>query len=254
MEAPMLHSSPDQPISPYKTTPIMKTHRKGAGNGINRPSISRPSENFVLPLNLHNNIGLLQSPPQVLLPPNYNLFHSYPLFSMSMQQQQQQPPLLPLPISSTKPNKANISAIQHPRLMRGISCPPTTNRKAHNKVAKSRNSSLTPKKSKTISPTKQESLKPLGPHPKDLPKDVPKTSTLLSRSSGICGSNSSANATRDQQVIDRFSGPVVFTISPPPSSLPLPTFSLRPKLSCNAEAAGVDAGATDNLCRLLRLG
>ncbi|XP_060199851.1 uncharacterized protein LOC132628134 [Lycium barbarum] len=45
------------------------------------------------------------------------------------------------------------------------------------------------------------------------------------------------------------------TISPPPSSLPLPTFSLRPKLSCNAEAsAGVDAGATDNLRRLLRLG
>lgn len=252
MDAPMLHSSPDQPIPPYKTTPIMKTHRKGAGNGINRPSISRPSENFVLPLSLHNNIGLLQSPPQVLLPPNYNLFHSYPLFSMPMQQQQ--PPLLPLPISSAKPNKANISAIQHPRIMRGISCPPTTNRRAHNKVAKSRDSSLTPKKSKTISPMKEESLKPLGPHPKDLPKDVPKTSTLLSGNSGICGSNSSTNATRDQQVIDRFSGPVVFTISPPPSSLPLPTFSLRPKLSCNAEAGGIDAGATDNLCRLLRLG
>ncbi|KDO84906.1 hypothetical protein CISIN_1g035434mg [Citrus sinensis] len=31
-------------------------------------------------------------------------------------------------------------------------------------------------------------------------------------------------------------------------------FALRPKLiSCNAEAAGVDAGATDNLRRLLRL-
>lgn len=252
MEAPPVFlASPDQPISPYKTTPIMKSHRKGAGNGINRPSISRPSENFVPPLNLHNNIGLLQSPPQVLLPPNYNLFHSYPPFSMSMQQ----PPLLPLPISSTKPNKANISTIQHPRIMRGLSCPPTANRKArNNKVAKSRDSSFTPKKSKTISPTKEESLKrPLGPNPKDLPKDVPKTLTLLSGSSSICGSNSSTNAARDQ-VIDRFSGPVVFTISPPPSSLPLPTFSLRPKLSCNAEATGIDAGATDNLCRLLRLG
>ncbi|XP_057794866.1 uncharacterized protein LOC131011107 [Salvia miltiorrhiza] len=54
--------------------------------------------------------------------------------------------------------------------------------------------------------------------------------------------------------VDMFSGSAVFTISPPPSSLPLPTFSLRPKLSCKAEAAaGVDAGATDDLRRLLRL-
>ncbi|GFP95244.1 hypothetical protein PHJA_001668800 [Phtheirospermum japonicum] len=52
--------------------------------------------------------------------------------------------------------------------------------------------------------------------------------------------------------VDLFSGPATFTISPPPSSLPLPTFSLRPKLSCRA-AAGIDAGATDDLRRLLRL-
>lgn len=45
-------------------------------------------------------------------------------------------------------------------------------------------------------------------------------------------------------------------ISPPPSSLPLPKFAMRPKLiSCNAEAVGVgvDAGATDSLRRILRL-
>ncbi|KAL1533353.1 hypothetical protein AAHA92_33246 [Salvia divinorum] len=48
---------------------------------------------------------------------------------------------------------------------------------------------------------------------------------------------------------DIFSGSAVF--SPPPSSLPLPTFTMRPKLSC--QAAGVDAGATDGLRRLLRL-
>lgn len=49
--------------------------------------------------------------------------------------------------------------------------------------------------------------------------------------------------------VDMFSGAAVFTISPPPSSLPLPTFSC-----CKAEAAaGVDAGATNDLRRLLRL-
>ncbi|KAL8466798.1 hypothetical protein ACS0TY_035742 [Phlomoides rotata] len=37
------------------------------------------------------------------------------------------------------------------------------------------------------------------------------------------------------------------TISPPPSSLPVPTFALRPK------PKGVDTGATDDLRRLLRL-
>lgn len=52
---------------------------------------------------------------------------------------------------------------------------------------------------------------------------------------------------------EKFSGSVVITLSPPPSSLPLPTFSLRPKLSCIAEAAEIDAGATESLRRLLRL-
>ncbi|GMN41441.1 hypothetical protein TIFTF001_010671 [Ficus carica] len=48
---------------------------------------------------------------------------------------------------------------------------------------------------------------------------------------------------------------LVRSLSPPPSSLPLPRFSiLRPsKLSCNAEAAGIDAGATESLRRLRRL-
>jgi hypothetical protein len=45
----------------------------------------------------------------------------------------------------------------------------------------------------------------------------------------------------------------VFTLSPHPSSLPLPKFSMKPKRSCTAEASGVDAGATDNLRRLLRI-
>ncbi|XP_047983283.1 uncharacterized protein LOC125223998 [Salvia hispanica] len=59
------------------------------------------------------------------------------------------------------------------------------------------------------------------------------------------------NSVRDvvKDRVDMLLGSVMFAISPPPpSSLPLPSFCLRPKLSCN-----VDAGATDDLRRLLRL-
>lgn len=70
----------------------------------------------------------------------------------------------------------------------------------------------------------------LGPTPESLPKDLKK-----------------------------FSGPV-FPEAPPPSSLPMPKFSLKPKMSCRVEASGSGsgvrvntAGATGNLCRLLNL-
>lgn len=107
---------------------------------------------------------------------------------------------------------------------RGISCPPVT-RKINNKP-KSKPAKKADAAAKQVLRTSSASLavipsgKPVGPDPNNLPKDV-------------YG---------------------VFALSPPPSSLPLPTFSLRSKLSCNAEAAaGIDAGATDNLRRLLRL-
>ena len=72
-----------------------------------------------------------------------------------------------------------------------------------------------------------------GPDPKDLPKVV-------------LGMGNNHH--------DVVSG-AVFNLAPPPSSLPLPKFSLRSKLGCNAETAagGVDDGATNNLRRLLRL-
>ena len=56
--------------------------------------------------------------------------------------------------------------------------------------------------------------------------------------------------------LEKLSGSLFAVISPPPSSLPLPKFSLRPaKLNCNVEAAGADDGAAaaDDLRRLLRL-
>lgn len=220
------YSYPDQSISsPYKQ--IRNPNRN------HRPLISRPFENFAF------RGGVL------LAPPHSSISFSYPPSISLLNNPQQQPPLLPLPIP--KPNHNNSRT-------RGLSCSPI-NRKINNR---NKDQSLTPKKSKqsssSLSPKKGDSKRDLlkstrdsteclivestnsiGPDPKELPKDV----------SGVLSSSSSD--------LEKFSGSVVFTLSPPPSSLPLPTFSLRPKLCCNAEAAGIDAGATDNLRRLLRL-
>lgn len=136
----------------------------------------------------------------------------------------QQPPLLPLP---------HVSSILHhkPLLPRSLN---------------TQTLSPTPKKSK---PKKREQSKkrsgpeflmvnPWGPDPKDLPKNLPV----------VIGIGN----------MDVFSEKV-FNLAPPPSSLPLPKFSMRTKLSCNTEAAAavagsfVDDGATNNLRRLLRL-
>ncbi|KAL0438400.1 UNVERIFIED_CONTAM: hypothetical protein Slati_2323000 [Sesamum latifolium] len=166
---------------------------------------------------------------------------------------------------------------------RGISCPPGN--KKPNSGNRTRDPSLTPKKSKspTKSPKKEDknspkkssdcvnvvnsttTTTPLGPDPRELAKDVRKVLPLISSSAAAgnvytskngnnCTSNANSFISSGKGVEDdMFSGSVVFTISPPPSSLPLPTFSLRPKLSCKAEAAGIDTGATDNLRRLLRI-
>ncbi|KAL3505417.1 hypothetical protein ACH5RR_035258 [Cinchona calisaya] len=243
MDAILFHSSSPadhQPVlSPYKSH--VKTTPPNSKRGTNRPpsSIARQiSDNFAPLLNFHN--GFLQAPPP---PPYHHLSLSYPPFSV-----QSQPPLLPLPIS-TKP------------IMRGLSCPPTNNRKTNNvnniRISP-KSSSLTPKKTKKTISKKDVNLKPLGPDPKYLPNNVPKISSFLSSNyNNTIDDVRSVDGIKDDEVVvgNQFSGSVAFTISPPPpSSLPLPTFSLRPKLSCNAQAAaGVDAGATDNLRRLLRL-
>ncbi|KAI3460414.1 hypothetical protein Pfo_017077 [Paulownia fortunei] len=243
MEAVLLHESLDRPLSPYKSH-IRKNPRK-----IHQPFISRPYDNF-LPSNIHS-MGLLQAPPLFLS-------HSYPPYSL---QSPPQPPLLPLPAAHPLRSSSSL----------GLSCPP-----ANKNSNRARGHSLTSKKSKspTKSPKKEEkksprrssdavtvsSTSPLGPDPKELPKNVAKVFPFDSTGNirgnantgiNITGSLGSLNAVEDQ--VNMLPGSVVFTISPPPSSLPLPTFTLRPKLSCNTEAAGVDTGATDNLRRLLRL-
>ncbi|KAJ6938337.1 hypothetical protein NC651_004918 [Populus alba x Populus x berolinensis] len=90
---------------------------------------------------------------------------------------------------------------------------------------------------------------PPRPDPKDLPRDVSK---VLSSSVTVSGNDVITNPVFTKDCDPKFPGSV-FTLSPHPSSLPLPKFSMKPKRSCTAEASGVDAGATDNLRRLLRI-
>lgn len=209
---------------------------------------SKPSEN-IAPVNLYGS-GIFH------LPPPSSLSFSYPpsssassLLQNPYQRQQQNPPLLPLPVPVSSP----------PTITRGLSCPMNTRK---NNMRSARDHSITPKKPKSkpvvnnniskmdqdppkkdaTNKWKSESLvvastNRLGPDPNDLPK-------ALTTSKSVC-----SVLVED---LDKFSGSV-FSLAPPPSSLPLPKFSLRPKLSCNAEAAGIDDGATDNLRRILRL-
>lgn len=72
------------------------------------------------------------------------------------------------------------------------------------------------------------------------------------RSSNYTGKERKPSDSTTVSLCDRFSGSVTFANSPPPSSVPLPTFSSR-HLSCMSEACGIDTGATDNLLRLLRI-
>lgn len=259
---------------------IGKNYDRSLKKSINRTFSSTPCENLA-PINYQN--GILQTPPI--------LYHSYPPFLAH----QKQPPLLPLPISKSNVHQHYNNHINTLSQNRAFSLPPT-NRK-FNKLKKS---SPKPKSSKVIPPETSDKIRtiqkksseavvnPLGPDPKDLPKDVSmilstggKEQSVIALSSDYAQNPIKDDANKNklsllhmtsgkvQSVDDALNSSyaqnplmkndinisVVFnTISPPPSSLPLPTFSLRPKLSCNAEAsAGVDTGATDNLRRLLRL-
>ncbi|KAG5033798.1 hypothetical protein JHK87_008708 [Glycine soja] len=180
--------------------------------------------NFICANNRSENFdtyaGLLNPPSRAM-----SFSYSHPLSASSLFTHHcaQQPPLLPLPhvVSPTYGSGQGLVVVVNKNKNR------------------SRDMSLTPKKSK---PTKREEAKKRsvtqsdnrwGPDPKDLPKVV-------------LGMGNNHH--------DVVSG-AVFNLAPPPSSLPLPKFSLRSKLGCNAETAagGVDDGATNNLRRLLRL-
>ncbi|MBA0738319.1 hypothetical protein Gogos_011696 [Gossypium gossypioides] len=169
--------------------------------------------------------GLFLAPPP-------SLSFSYPFY-----QAQHQPPLLPLPL----PNKPLYTSLP--------SRTPTLSSSPSNlKSNRYKDQSLTPPKR---SKSKQLSGKSVG-EPKKLqtrPTEGKKAQGAISKPF-VMASGGPQAAARD---LERLSSSI-FTLSPPPSSLPLPSFSLRPKLGCKAEAGGgVDDGATDNLRRLLRL-
>ena len=255
MEARFAPSTADrhQSISPSKK---MKNPAKKINHTASRSFISRSVENLP-PMN-HNNYRNNSHGVLFFAPRHDSLYFSYPPpSSQSVLNSHQQnyyherhakPLSFPLPIS--KPHHNSL-----PSRSWGLSCPPSATRKTN----RPRDQSLTPKKSKQPNTKKVEEPKeqsliigstvPLGPDPKDLPKDVSK---VLSSSSATVSGNGVINSTVLMEDFEKFSGSA-FALSPHPSSLPLPKFSMRPKLSCSAEAAGIDAGATDNLRRLLRL-
>ncbi|CAN6539203.1 unnamed protein product [Malus baccata var. baccata] len=215
--------------------------------------VMRSSENLA-PINYNIHGGLLQAPP-----PSLSLFNHYRYqhLQQAQRKQHQNPPLLPLPVPN-RPPYHHQSLPSLPSRTRSASRPPAA-RKTNNMITRSQ--SLTPKKPKSKPPKKEEANKQdfkaisecliiastnrLGPDPNDLPIDVTRVfSSSIGKSLGGGGGVGD---------MEKFSGSI-FTLSPPPSSLPLPRFSLQPRLGCNAKAAaGIDAGATDNLCRLLRL-
>lgn len=217
----------------------------------NRKASSFPPSNF--------QAGILPSPPP------YFSFSSPP-FSSS----KHDPLPLPIPFHFTK----NSKIITNP-LVRGISCPPHINSRTNrNKVP---NSNLTPKIPKSLSTT----FKNL--------KQTDKSSQRFACMDDVMGVNHVVSNTKSHDIIHEvqarskktpciskgyqkdsffssdlspspmegklggFYGSTVSTISPPPSSLPLPSFSMRPKLRCNEKVADFDSGATNDLRRLLRL-
>ncbi|CAN8304680.1 unnamed protein product [Cochlearia groenlandica] len=53
---------------------------------------------------------------------------------------------------------------------------------------------------------------------------------------------------------DGYPGPVIMLLSPPPSCLPMPRFTIKPKINCHVEAAWKnDVVDTDNIRRVLQL-
>ncbi|KAJ6399628.1 hypothetical protein OIU77_020228 [Salix suchowensis] len=260
MEARCAPSIADRhrPISPYKK---IRNPPKKISHTASRSFISRSLENLP-PMN-YNNYSNNSHGVVLFAPRNDSLHFSYPPpSSPSVLNQHQQnyyherhakPLSFPLPISKPRYNSL-------PSRSLAFSGPPSTTRKTNSRP---RDQSLTPKKSKQPNtkrveePKKQsliiESTVPLGPDPKDLPKYVSKLLSSSSSPSSSSSGNGVINSTVLMEDFEKFSGSA-FALSPHPSSLPLPKFSMRPKLmSCSAEAAGIDAGATDNLRRLLRL-
>ncbi|XP_021755276.1 protein Barley B recombinant-like [Chenopodium quinoa] len=208
--------------------------------------------------------------------PNHYSHSSFPptLSAYHHQKIHQQPPLLPLPVVS----KPAFRSLPPPPLTRNHSLPYSLPKKQPNKTKlnsskKSTTPTKNPKKevadkskattkgimkngSSSLVENDQPSVGPakgVKPGPVSTPKEASRVLKAVNHKNGIVNEK--------EKYFSKASASV-FTISPespPPSSLPLPKFPLRKlqqsKLSCTAEAAAaeVDPGATDNLCRMLKL-
>ncbi|KAK9032971.1 hypothetical protein V6N11_018013 [Hibiscus sabdariffa] len=166
--------------------------------------------------------GLLFAPPPSL---SFSYNPSVPFLNPLSYQQQLQPPILPLPVPL--PCRTRSLSYSSPSDVKN-------NRKKDPKRSKSKQ--LT---GKPVEEPKKRQLKPT---------EATKTQAVNNYKPSAFGPV--PNATPNPKVsndLDKYTGSI-FTLSPPPSSLPLPSFSLRPKLSCNAEAA-----SADDVRRILRL-
>ncbi|XP_010536412.1 PREDICTED: WAS/WASL-interacting protein family member 3 [Tarenaya hassleriana] len=156
------------------------------------------------------------SPPLNVLPASASPLY-LPFCSNNNSFSHSQPPLLPLPrVNSSLPLPRAKSSIPLPRVNSISSSPARFSGKASDKCQPQSQRAPEAKPAPTL--TRTGSV-PVGSYP-----------------------------------VDGYPGPALMLLSPPPSSLPMPRFTIKPNLSCNAEAsAGDDGGAGDNLRRLLRL-
>ncbi|XP_030541547.1 WAS/WASL-interacting protein family member 1 [Rhodamnia argentea] len=274
MEAVAASYAPDhQPVSPckqikamprrnhhhnhhsftVKPSPTSTVHGGGGGGGgghallFARPPPPSRSLSFSYP-------PPSSSPPPISNPLGFN--------NVPPHHHRGQPPLLPLPkpyssLSLPAPN-SNI------RTNKPKSSPSLTPKKPspkqpkrqdlNNKRKDSKNPGKSPSTPRSANSSADDGVAIIGstclmgPDPYKLPRDI-----FVSKGGSLRGDVGFRSLVLGD--LEKFSGSVMYAISPPPSSLPLPKFSLlrQKQLSCNAEAAGVDAGATDDLRRVLRL-
>lgn len=270
MEAVAASYAPDhQPISPCKQIKAMprRNHHHNHHSFTVKPSPTSTVQRvgggghvplFTRPPPPSRSLSFSGPPPSSPPPPISNPlgFNNAPPHL-----HQGQPPLLPLPKPysslSLPPPNSNMRTNKpksSPSLTPKKSSPKHPKRQdPNNKRKDSKNQGKSPSTPRSANPSADDGVAiigstcSMGPDPDKLPRDV-----FVSKGSlrGDVGFRSLVLGDLEQ-----FSGSLMYAISPPPSSLPLPKFSLlRPKqLSCNAEAAGVDPGATDDLRRILRL-
>ncbi|XP_039071248.1 uncharacterized protein LOC120218360 [Hibiscus syriacus] len=223
MDVIFMPSTAEKSVSPNKQfkNNILRRYSSGAA------FVSKQNENLSYNTSIIHGGGgeslLFAPPPSLSFSYNPSAPLLNPLFYQNYQKQLQ-PPLLPLP------NKPLHSSL--PSRTRSLSSSPSNVKN---------NKKRDPKRSKS---------KQLTPKPVEEPKKLQLKSPAEATKTKAVNKPFLMASAKDLE----WASSSIFKLSPPPSSLPLPSFSLRPKLSCNAEAASADDdGVTNNRRRILRL-